>query len=107
MSVWSGLPWWEQAVEAVPSLAIDLEAGSRALAAERAAEEHVDAWRVRVAAAGKGVKVFHRREHAGSRHTRLGMTGSNFAMKPEPRHPQVSGLHRKVRAGHASRATAK
>ena len=63
ITVWAGLPWWEQAVEAVPSLADDLVAGSLALAEERAAEDHVDSWRIRVAATGRGVKVFHRREH--------------------------------------------
>ena len=35
-------------------------------------------------------------------HTRLGVTGSNFETKPEPRHPPAFGLHFQVRAGHAS-----
>ena len=35
-------------------------------------------------------------------HTPLGVTGSNFTMKPEPRHPPAFGLHLEVRAGHAS-----
>ncbi len=33
-------------------------------------------------------------------HTPLGVTGSNFEMKPEPRHPPAFGLHFEVRAGH-------
>ena len=35
-------------------------------------------------------------------HTPLGVTGSNFEMKPEPRHPPAFGPHREVRAGQAS-----
>ena len=34
--------------------------------------------------------------------TQLGVIGSNFEMKPEPRHPPAFGLHFEVRAGHAS-----
>ena len=34
-------------------------------------------------------------------YTWLGVTGSNFEMKSEPRHPPTFGLHREVRAGHA------
>jgi len=61
VAVWSGLPWWESAVAAVPSLADDACAARWSLLSERAAEEHVDS--VRVAAAGRGLTVFHRREH--------------------------------------------
>ena len=35
-------------------------------------------------------------------HTPLGVTGSNFTMKPEPRHPPAFGIHLEVRVGHAS-----
>lgn len=61
VNVWRHLPWWEQAVAAVPSLAEDARDGHATLLAQRAAEDHVDSHRVRVAAAGRGMSVLHRR----------------------------------------------
>ena len=59
--LWRGLPWWDEAVAAVPSLADDAREGRLTLLGEHAAEEHTDSYRVRAAAAGRGVSVFHRR----------------------------------------------
>ena len=58
VSVWRELPWWEQAVGAVPSLAEDARDADAVLGMVRAREEHVE--NPRVVASGRGVSVFHR-----------------------------------------------
>ena len=60
--VWEGLPWWDEAVSAIPSLADDAVHARTSLLSQYSREDHIDSHRVRVSAAGRGVKVFHRRE---------------------------------------------
>ena len=63
VEVWRGLPWWEQAVAAIPSLSEDAAIARTSILADHAAEDHVDSCHVRAAAAGRGLSVFHRRDN--------------------------------------------
>ena len=59
--VWKDLPWWDEAVTAIPSLADDAVNARVSILSQYSREEHVDSHRVRAAAAGRGVSVFHRK----------------------------------------------
>lgn len=56
IAVWRHLPWWQEACASLPSLRDDAEEARTALLHAAAAEDHLD----RVAAAGRGLSVFHR-----------------------------------------------
>ena len=58
VDLWRTLPWWEQAVAALPSLADDARTATADLAIAAAAEEHVESRRA--VATGRGRTVFHR-----------------------------------------------
>lgn len=57
VAVWRGLPWWDDACAALPTLCEDAELADHALALEAAAQDPFE----RAAAAGRGQTTFFRR----------------------------------------------